>query len=157
MQKEWIGALDREMHQPAPHAFGLLLQQCLAADEVHSAIIGAGAACRHYPKRAPQDAVVPYVVSHVIVSSAQTTHGVPGDPEDVLDEALVQFDPYADTSDGAEALSRAVRNAVLNDTAGVLATAKVVVTAVSVSEDVEDHVHLFKGRVEGTFFHNPQT
>jgi len=128
----------------------------LAAGDV-TALIGAGALCRHYPGRVPHNPDYPFVVSSEIASDAQETHGTATDAEDTLDETLMQFSCYAPTLAVALAVRAAVRAAFLDDDSAILATAHIVVTSPQTRELYEDAADLHCAQLDLTFFHNPQT
>lgn len=130
---------------------------CLAADVALGAIIGLGVECRHYAERAQQGIAGSYVVSNHITSQAQTTHGQPGDAEDTMDETDLQFSCIASTAAEAIALRSAVRAALVNDTNGILATAKIVVTAPQERMFPQDDIDAYVAQLDLTFYHNPQT
>ena len=133
------------------------IHSCLLADTRVTDLIGTGSACRHYPRRAPQGAAAPYVVSQKIAGRPEQTHGTPGDAEDTMEEALVQFSCIAATGDAADALCLAVRKAIMEDVGQVLATAHITATSPDTRDAEEDAVDLHVAQVDITFFHNPQT
>lgn len=133
------------------------IHECLDADSRVTDLIGAGTSLRHYPERAPQAPVVPYVVSNEIAANAQTTHGSATDPEDTMDEVLLQFTCLAATVAEADALRTALRAALLEDTSDILSAAHIVVTAPQARFLTEDEVDLHGAQLDLTIFHNPST
>lgn len=133
------------------------IHDCLKADSRVTDLIGAGDACRHYPAQAPQSVAFPFVVSFEIYGQGISTHGLPNDPEDSMDESQLQFSCYAHTAEGATALRSAIRAALLEDTDDVLSTARIVVTAPETRETYEEDLALYCAQLDLTFFHNPNT
>lgn len=133
------------------------IHACLLSDTRVTDLIGNGDGFRHYPERARQGVAAPYLVSNEIAGDALTSHGRPGDPEDTMDETLVQFTAVAETVAQAVALRTAVRAAILEDVGGVLAAAKIVATAPVTRFATVDQVEQHGAQLDITFFHNPNT
>lgn len=132
------------------------IHSCLLADTGVTALLGAGAACRHYPEQAPPAAAAPLVVSNHIASVSAETHGA---GEDTLDETTIQFSCFAGTAEdpsAALALRLAVRKALLDDAAGVLATAGIKVTQPVERTFSEPLLNQTNAQLDLTFFHNPR-
>lgn len=134
------------------------IHECLLADTRVTALIGSGVDCRHYPERAPIGVLAPYVVDHHISSVANTTHGQPGDTEDTMDETLIQHNCFGETVESADALRLALRQALLEDTNGILAAAHIVVTDPTQRNDPDEEVaKMYAAQLDLTYFHNPNT
>lgn len=133
------------------------IHDCLKGDSRVTALIGTGDDCRHYPDEAPQGVAVPFVVSYEITGRAEETHGLPGDPEDTLDSTLIQFSCFAASAEDSVALRKAVRAALLEDTAAVLSTAGVRVTSPQTRGAFEDDRALYNAQLDLTFTHNPNS
>jgi hypothetical protein len=117
---------------------------------------------RHFPVRAPQGTVLPYLVSQHIASTPAQTHGTGTDGEDTMDESLVQFTAVADDPDQAAALIAAVRAAFMDpavnaDSRALLDAAHIVVTNPEVREVPADELEGMAPQLDLTFFHNPAT
>lgn len=129
----------------------------LAADGDVTALIGAEGRLRHYPERAPQGAALPYLISNEITGTPLETHGTASDTEDTLDETDIQFTAFAETVAETLALRAAVRAAFLEDAAGLLAAAHIVVCNPVTRFTAADEVDLHGAQLDLTFFHNPNT
>lgn len=134
-----------------------VIHAALAADARVTALLGLGEELRHYPERAPQGAALPYLVSNEVSGVAATTHGVEGDPEDTLDQTQIQFTAFGASVSDSIAVRAAVRAALVEDVAGLLAAARVVVASVFTRFLAADEVGLHGAQLDLTFFHNPST
>lgn len=142
-------------------ALRTVIHDTLSASTAVTDLLGSGASLRHYPVRAPQGVTIPYLVSQIVASRAESTHGSGSDGEDTLDETLVQFTCLAATNDAALAVLVTVREAFMDPTVSasraVLDTARVVCTGPELREGDADEVEGLLPTLELTFFHNPST
>jgi len=88
---------------------GTRLYDLLTADVNIAALV----VLRVYPTVAPQGTPYPYIVWQEVSSAAETTHDGDSVTDGGLDQTLIQFDCWGDTSKKACALRALVRKALL--------------------------------------------
>lgn len=107
------------------------------------------ASTRVYPLEAEQGVTSPYVVMTEIITTTEESH----DDAEGLDNTLMQFACYANTTLEAINLRKAVRTALL--AAGAMDGVKVIQPVQRLQEADEDS--LANAILELTFMHNPST
>lgn len=135
------------------------IHQVLTTDEALTALING----RHYSVNAPQGTPRPYLVTQIVVSTPEQTHGNPDENEDTLDEALVQHTAVADNADVAADVIAAARRAWMDPereaAAALIAAAGLVVTSPEERQlppdDTADPEPIALHQLDVTIFHNP--
>lgn len=88
---------------------GTRIYNLLTTDTGISALV----ALRVYPTVGEQGAAYPYIVWQEVASTGETTHDGDSATDGGLDQTMIQFDCWADTSKKACALRALVRKALL--------------------------------------------